>query len=95
MSTVIAAIGWKALWLLYSWLLSAIVAQWLSDRKGYGEKPGLVTGLVLSVAAVVIWLVIPARSDSKWKVQGPLPRRGGTQRTVAQARAEQEGGEQA
>jgi hypothetical protein len=94
MTMVLAAIGAKALWLLYAWLFGAIASQWLSDRKGYGEKPGLVTGLLLSVAAIVVWLVIPARSDSKWKVQGPLPKRGGSQRTVAQARAEQEGGEQ-
>ena len=40
--TVIALIGSTALWLLYLWLASAIVAPWLSDRKGYGEKPGLV-----------------------------------------------------
>ena len=50
--TVIALIGAKALYLLFVWLASAIVAQYLSDRKGYGEKPGLVTGLLLSVVAL-------------------------------------------
>ena len=30
-----------------SWLLAAIVASYLSERKGYGEKPGLATGLLL------------------------------------------------
>ncbi len=55
--TVIALIGAKALWLLFVWLASAIIAQWLSDRKGYGEKPGLVTGLLLSALAAIIWLL--------------------------------------
>ena len=44
MSLVIAAIGAKALYLLYVWLASAIVATYLSDRKGYGEKLGLALG---------------------------------------------------
>ena len=86
MSLVIALLGSKALWLLYAWLASAIVAQWLSSRKGYGEKAGLVSGLLLSAAAVVIWLIVPARRDSRWKLQGPFGR--GDGRTVAQARAE-------
>jgi hypothetical protein len=84
--TVIALIGAKALWLTYAWLASAIIASWLSDRKGYGEKPGLATGLLLNAVAIVIWLFWPAREDSRWKVQGPIPRRGA--QTVAEARAE-------
>ena len=36
--TVIALLGAKALWLLYAWLASAIVASYLSERKGYGEQ---------------------------------------------------------
>ena len=87
MSLVIALLGSKALWLLYGWLASAIAAQWLSSRKGYGEKAGLVSGMVLSAAAVLIWLIVPARRDSRWKLQGPFGRRGEGQ-TVAQARAE-------
>ena len=87
--TVIALIGSKALYLLFVWLASAIVAQYLSDRKGYGEKPGLVTGLVLSFIAPIIWLLIPAKSDSRWKLQGPFGRGG---KTVAEARAEREAG---
>ena len=86
--TVIALVGVTALYLLFAWLLGAIVASWLSERKGYGEKPGLATGLCLSVIAVLVWLVWPARSDSKWKIQGPLPfgqKAGGE--TVAEARA--------
>ena len=85
---VLALIGAKALYLLYAWLAGAIIASWLSDRKGYGEKPGLTTGLFLSLVAVVVWLVVPAKAESKWKLQGPLPfgRRGGGE-TVAEARA--------
>jgi hypothetical protein len=85
--TVIALLGTKALYLLFGWLLSAIIAQYLSDRKGYGEKAGLVTGLVLHVVAVVIWLLFPAKADSRWKLQGPVGR--GDGRTVAQLRADQ------
>ena len=85
--TVIALIGATALYLLFIWLGSAIAASWLSDRKGYGEKPGLATGLLLSAIAVIVWLVWPARPDSRWKVQGPIPKRGGGDETVAAARA--------
>jgi hypothetical protein len=85
--TVFALIGSTALYLLYGWLLSAIVASWLSNRKGYGEKPGLAAGLLLTVLGVLIWLVWPAKPDSRWKLQGPLPfGKGG--KTVAEARAE-------
>ena len=83
--TVFAIIGAKALYLLFAWLASAIVASWLSDRKGYGERPGLAAGLLLSVIGVVVWLVWPARQDSRWKIQGPLGR---GEKTVAEARAE-------
>jgi len=85
--TVLALLGAKAFWLLLAWLGSAIVASYLSDRKGYGEKPGLVTGILLSILAPVIWLVWPAKRDSRWKLQGPLGQ--GDGRTVAQLRAEQ------
>ncbi len=87
MTFLIAAIGAKALYLLFAWLGSAIIASLLSDRKGYGEKPGLVTGLLLSVIAIVVWLVWPARPDSRWKLQGAFGRKGDGQ-TVAEARAE-------
>lgn len=86
--TVFALLGAKALWLTYIWLASAIACTWLSDRKGYGEKPGLATGLILSAIGVVIWLLWPARADSRWKVQGAIPRRGAP--TVAEARAERQ-----
>jgi hypothetical protein len=84
--TVFALIGSTALYLLFLWLASAIAASWLSDRKGFGEKPGLATGLLLSVIGVVVWLVWPAKDLSRWKVQGPIPKRG-QQQTVAEARA--------
>jgi fucose permease len=88
MSVVIAAIGAKALYLLYGWLASAIIASYLSDRKGYGPKLGLAAGLLLSVIGVVVFLVWPARRDSRWKLQGPFGRGGG--KTVAEARAERD-----
>jgi len=87
MSTVVGIIGVKALYLTYAWLLSAIVASYLSNRKGYGERPGLASGLLLNVVAVLIWLLWPAKPDSRWKVQGPFGRGG---KTVAEARAEAE-----
>ena len=88
--TVIALLGSKALWLLYAWLASAIVASYLSSRKGYGERIGLASGLLLNFLAVILWLVWPARADSRWKIQGPLGRGG---KTVAEARAEHGSGE--
>jgi hypothetical protein len=72
--TVFALLGSAALWLLYAWLLSAIVASYLSNRKGYGEKVGLASGLLLHVIGVVIWLVWPPRPDSRWKTMGPWGR---------------------
>jgi hypothetical protein len=74
MTVVIALIGAKALWLTYLWLGSAIVASWISDRKGYGERTGLAAGLLLSVIGVVVMALWPARADSRWKRDGPLPR---------------------
>jgi hypothetical protein len=88
--TLLAVIGAKALYLTFVWLGSAIVGSWLSDRKGYGERPGLAAGLLLSAVGVLIWLVWPARDDSRWKVQGPLGR---GQKTVAEARAERAAGD--
>jgi len=88
MTVVIAAIGAKALYLLYAWLLSAIIASYLSERKGYGPKVGLAAGLLLSVVGAIIFLIWPARRDSRWKLQGPFGKGGG--KTVAEARAERE-----
>jgi hypothetical protein len=86
--TVFALLGAKALYLTYAWLLSAVAASWLSNRKGYGEKPGLAAGLLLNVVGVLLWLLWPARADSRWKVQGPLGR---GDKTVAEARADRVG----
>ena len=83
----LAVIGAKALWLTYLWLASAIVASYLSHRKGYGEKLGLAFGLLLSLLGALIWLVWPAKSDSRWKLQGPF---GSGGKTVAELRAEQQ-----
>jgi hypothetical protein len=73
--TVLALIGAKALYLLWIWLASAIVCSALSTRKGYGQKPGLATGLLLSAVGMVIWLVWPARKESLWKTEGAIPKR--------------------
>lgn len=70
----LALLGVTALWLTYLWLGSAIIASWLSSRKGFGEKPGLAAGLLLSAVGVIIWLIVPARPESAWKKDGPLPR---------------------
>lgn len=85
--TFYALLGSTALWLLYGWLASAIVAQYLSERKGYGSKIGLACGLLLSAVGALIWLLMPARANSRWKLQGPFGRGG---KTVAEARAERE-----
>jgi hypothetical protein len=66
MTLILADVGAKALFLLYAWLLSAIAASELSKAKGYGEKLGLGTGLLLSVVGPLIWLFIPARPNSRW-----------------------------
>jgi hypothetical protein len=68
-------IGATALWLMYAWLLAAIVASYLSNRKGYTEKAGLAAGLLLHVVGVLIWLAVPAKEHSKWKTIGPFGRR--------------------
>ena len=68
-------IGAWALFLMYLWLACAIVASYLANRKGYSERTGLATGLVLHLIGVVIWLAVPAKSHSKWKTVGPFGRR--------------------
>ena len=64
---VAAAVGAKAFYLLMVWLASAIAASELSKRKGYGEKWGLGTGLLLSVVGLIIWIAVPARAESPWR----------------------------
>jgi hypothetical protein len=72
---VYAFIGAKALYLLFIWLISAAAASWLSDRKGYGERVGLTFGLLLTFVGLLIVLLLPGRPGSRWKVEGPIPRR--------------------
>jgi hypothetical protein len=62
-----AAVGAKAFYLLMIWLASAIAASELSKRKGYGEKVGLGTGLLLSLLGAIIWVFIPAKAESPWR----------------------------
>jgi hypothetical protein len=70
-----AAIGGKALLLLFVWLISGSAGAWLSERKGYSERTGLTLGLLLSALGLLIVLLLPSRPGSKWRVDGWLPRR--------------------
>ncbi len=69
---ILALVGAKALYLLIVWLASSFAASYLSGRKGYGEKPGLASGLLLTILGPIIWLLVPARANSDWKVKGPF-----------------------
>ena len=69
--TPLAAIGAAALYALFAWLIITIICQYLSHRKGYGERWGLATGLIFP-PGVLAWLVIPAKPESDWKVIGPF-----------------------
>lgn len=75
--TVLALIGAKALYLLFAWLISAALAAFVSERKGYGERLGLAAGLLLSVIGLALILLLPGRPGSRWKLDGPQPRRRG------------------
>jgi hypothetical protein len=75
MTLILAAIGSKALYLLFIWLASAAAASWLSERKGYGDRVGLTLGLVLSAVGLLIMLLLPGRPGSAWRTEGRLPRR--------------------
>jgi hypothetical protein len=68
------AIGANALYLLFVWLISAATASWMSERKGYGERVGLMLGLLLSAVGLLIAVLLPGRPGSKWRVDGRLPR---------------------
>ena len=68
-------IGAIALYLLFVWLISAAAGAWLTERKGYGERLGLLFGLVLSAVGLVLALLLPGRPGSKWRREGALPRR--------------------
>ncbi len=58
--TLYATIGAKALYLLFAWLLSAAIAAWLADRKGYSERVGLFLGLLLSAVGLLIVILLPS-----------------------------------
>jgi hypothetical protein len=60
---ILADLGVKAFYLLYLWLASAWIASELSRRKGYGEKWGLGSGLLLSVVGVIVWLIGRAKAE--------------------------------
>ncbi len=68
----LALLGAKSLYLLMGWLACAIVASYLSERKGYTEKSGLAAGLILYPIGVLIFLFAPAKKDSAWKRFGPF-----------------------
>ena len=74
MELVIAVIGINALWYLFIWMASAIIASYLSGRKGFGERIGLAFGLILAPIGVIIWLIVPPKPESDWKVVGPWGR---------------------
>jgi hypothetical protein len=61
MTVVLALLGAKSLYLLFVWLGSAALAGWQAERKGYPERYGLATGLILFFLGPIIWLVIPAK----------------------------------
>jgi len=76
MTPILAAVGAKALYLCYVWLLSAITSSELSRSKGYGEKLGLGTGLILSILGPLIWLAIPPKdATAEWHERKPWQRR--------------------
>ena len=76
MTPILAAVGAKALYLCYIWLLSAISSSELSRSKGYGEKLGLGTGLILSILGPLIWLAIPPKdATAEWHERKPWQRR--------------------
>jgi hypothetical protein len=73
--TIFATIGATALYLLFVWLFSAAAGSWLTQRKGYGDRLGLALGLLLSALGLFLVLLLPARPESAWKLDGPISRR--------------------
>jgi uncharacterized RDD family membrane protein YckC len=64
---IVAAIGAKALYLLFAWLIITIICQYLSERKGYGMRWGLATGMIMP-PGVIVWFAIRAKPESDWVV---------------------------
>jgi hypothetical protein len=78
MTPILALLGAKALYLLIVWLAAAIICSWLSVRSGYGERPGLASGLLLTAVGIIPWLIIYLafpRAGSPRALEGVLPRR--------------------
>ncbi len=93
MTVVLAAIGAKALYLCYIWLLSAIFAAELSRSKGYGEKVGLGSGLILTILGPLIWLFIPAKDEAaEWHERKPWQKRQKPRETEMTGDAAETGG---
>ena len=86
---VLAAVGAKAFYLLMIWLASAIAASELSKRKGYGEKWGLGTGLLLSFIGVIIWAIVPPRENSPWRQRKQRAEAAKTAESMAAEHAEE------
>ncbi|MBJ7328635.1 MAG: hypothetical protein JHC95_01990 [Solirubrobacteraceae bacterium] len=77
MTLVLAdAIGVTALYLLFGWLICSAICGWIAARKGFQEKYGIATGLILVPLGVIIWLLWPAREGSDWKALGAFGRGG-------------------
>ena len=85
----LAAIGAGALYALFAWLIITIICQYLSNRKGYGERWGLATGLIFP-PGLLVWLLIPARPDSDWKALGPFGGKSVDEEDVADPQASRE-----
>lgn len=64
--TVVAVIGPKAILFLYAWLIGCMLASTAASLKGYPEKAGLASGLLLSILGGAIWMFLPGRRDSRW-----------------------------
>ena len=66
-------IGVIALYLLFIWLISAAGGAWLTERKGYGERLGLLFGLVLSAVGLILALALPGPARLEVEAGRPLP----------------------
>ena len=75
MTPILANIGATALYLFMLWVASAAAAGYLSERKGYGDRLGLASGLLLTALGPIIWLLVPPRANSDWKAKGPFGNR--------------------